>query len=450
VKRVVIVGGGIAGLSCAYELRQAGAAVTVVEKDRLGGVIRTERVGEYLIEGGPDSFLTTTKPWARELCLELGLENELITPASRKVFVFSGGRLHELPEGVFLTVPTKWWPFMMSGLFSFGGKLRMAMDLFLPRGPEVEDESIGSFIRRRLGAEALEKLAEPIMAGIHVAPADELSLRSTFPRFAELEREHRSLIKGLKKMPMSSGNISPFMTLKGGLSTLVDRIVNRLSGVTFITGKEARGIEPGERTAQGPTWTVHLEDGPIVADAVVLAVPAAAAAKIKPGVPAVKYVSTTTVSLGYKKFRDLDGTGFVIPKGEGRKILACTWTSSKFEGRAPADHVLVRCFVAGTGEEAASIAHEEMKAILGVTEDPVVSRAFAWPERNPVYSVGHDRRIQEFDATLPAGMFLCGSGFHGTGLPDCIRDGRAVARKILGGDKHAAHVPGDRRNLRGM
>ena len=450
MKRVVVVGGGIAGLACAYELQQGGAAVTVIERERLGGVIRTERVGDFLIEAGPDSFLTTSKPWARELCTEIGLEDELIAPGSSKVYVLSGGKLHNLPEGVFLTVPTKWWPFMMSGLFTFKGKMRMLMDRWLPRGPEVEDESIGSFIRRRLGQEALEKLAEPIMAGIHVAPADELSLRATFPRFAELEREHRSLIKGLKKTPLSSGNISPFMTLRGGLTTLVDRLVSKLAGVTFIKGKEAAKVEPGERTVQGPTWIVHLEGGTIAADAVVLAIPAAAAAKLVPGAPKVKYVSTTTVSLAYKKFRDLDGTGFVIPRGEGRKILACTWTSSKFEGRAPADHVLIRCFVLGTGSDAAKVAHEEIRSILGATEEPVASRAFAWPDRNPVYEVGHERRIREFEAAMPAGLLLCGSAFHGTGLPDCVRDGRAVARRILGGEKHAAHVPGDRRSVRGL
>jgi protoporphyrinogen/coproporphyrinogen III oxidase len=434
VKKVVVVGGGIAGLAAAYELHKGGCAVTVVEKDRLGGVIRTERVGDFLIEGGPDSFLTTTKPWAKELCDELGLGDRLIPTSSRKVYVFSKGELHELPEGVFLTVPTKWGPFLKSRLFSFGAKMRMGMDLFLPRGPEVEDESIGSFIRRRLGREALEKLAEPIMAGIYVAGADELSLRSTFPRFADLEREHRSLIKALRKTP-PSGNLSPFMTLRGGVSELVERLLSRMSGVTFLTGKEVHKIDPG--------WRVTLADGTLEAEAVVLAVPAPAAASLWPATPAVKYVSTTTVTLGYRKFRDLDGTGFVIPRGENRKILACTWTSSKFEGRAPAGDVLIRCFVRGTADDAAQQAHDEMRSILGATAEPVVSKSFRWPDRNPVYEVGHERRIREFEATLPAGLYVCGSGFHGIGLPDCIKDGRAVARRVLGGNQHAATPPGD-------
>src|SRR5262249_27407741 len=202
VKRTVIVGGGIAGLACAYELHQAGWPAAIVEQDKVGGVIRTERHGDLLIEGGPDSFIVQ-KPAAKELCEELGLADRLISTRSRKVHVWSEGRLHEMPEGLFLTVPTKIGPFLKSDLISTWGKLRMGLDLVLPRGPELEDESIGSFVRRRLGREALEKLAEPIMAGIYVASADELSLRSTFPRFADMEREHRSLIKALRKIPPS-------------------------------------------------------------------------------------------------------------------------------------------------------------------------------------------------------------------------------------------------------
>ncbi len=419
----MVVGGGIAGLACAYELHQGGAEVTVVEKDKLGGVIRTERQGGFLIEGGPDSFLTQ-KPWAKELCDEIGLSGDLIPSKSGRVYVWWKDRLHEMPPGVFLTVPTRVWPFLGSGLISFLGKLRMGMDLVLPRGPEVEDESIGSFIRRRLGAEALEKLAEPIMAGIHVASADELSLRMTFPRFADMEREHRSLIKAMRKRPASTGNVSPFLSLRDGMRTLVDRLLERMKGVTFLEGPEVLAIESG--------WRVRLADRLLDAEAVVLAVPAPAAAKLWPGVPAIRYLTTTTVSLAYPKFRDLDGTGFVIPRTQKRRILACTWTSNKFDHRAPADRILVRCFLKGESADPVKTAQEEMTAMIGAPPAADLSRAFHWPERNPVYEVGHERRMREFEATLPPGLHLCGSGFHGTGLPDCIKDGRAVARRILG------------------
>ncbi len=419
MKKVVIVGGGITGLAAAYEFHKAGRPVTVVERDRIGGVIRTERHGNLLIEGGPDSFIVQ-KPAAKELCEELGLKDRLIPTKSRKVHVWSEGGLHEMPEGLFLTVPTKIGPFLKSDLISTWGKMRMGLDLVLPRGPEVEDESIGSFVRRRLGQEALEKLAEPIMAGIYVASADELSLRSTFPRFAEMEREHRSLIKALRKIP-PSGNLSPFLTLKGGLSELVDALVAAMPSVTFVTG-EVNGITAGK---------VRLAQGDLEADHVILAIAATAARRLWPDLPEVKYVTTSTVSLSYNRFGDLQGTGFVIPRREKRKILACTWTSNKFEGRAPDDKLLVRCFIKGDVEEPEAQARWEMREMLHAPAEPLFSRVFTWRERNPIYEVGHERKIREAEEKLPPWLHLAGSGFHGAGLPDCIKDGRAVAKKIL-------------------
>jgi oxygen-dependent protoporphyrinogen oxidase len=423
VKRVVVVGGGITGLAAAYEFHKAGNPVTVVEREHWGGVIRTERHGGLLIEGGPDSFIIQ-KPAAKELCDELGLQDQLIPTRSRKVHVWSGGRLHELPEGLFLTVPTKIWPFLKSGLISPWGKLRMGLDLILPRGPEVEDESIGSFVRRRLGQEALDKLAEPLMGGIYVAAADDLSLRSTFPRFADMEHEHRSLIKALRKIP-PSGNLSPFLTLRGGLRDLVDKLMGAMPGTKFVTG-EVMGVSQGKLT---------LTSGTIDADHIVLAIPAPAAKRLWPDAPEVRYVTTSTVSLCYPRFGDLQGTGFVIPKAEQRKILACTWTSNKFEGRSPEDRLLVRCFVKGEVDNPAALAREEMTAMLGAPKEPLFEKAFTWRDRNPVYEVGHEKRIREAEAKLPPWLHLAGSGFHGAGLPDCIKDGRAVARKILAGTK---------------
>jgi oxygen-dependent protoporphyrinogen oxidase len=419
VKRIVVVGGGIAGLSAAYEFHKAGWPVTLIEKDKLGGVIRTERHGDLLIEGGPDSFIVQ-KPAAKELCEELGLGDQLIPTRSRKVHVWSEGRLHELPEGLFLTVPTKVWPFLKSGLISTWGKLRMGMDLVLPRGPEVEDESIGSFVRRRLGREALEKLAEPIMGGIYVASADELSLRSTFPRFADMEREHRSLIKALRKTP-PSGNLSPFLTLRGGVAGLVEKLIAAMPGVRFTIGDVVE-IKPG---------FVRVGEGVLEADHIVLAIPAHAARKLWPDAPEVKYVTTSTVSLCYPKFGDLQGTGFVIPRGENRKILACTWTSNKFEGRSPEDRFLVRCFLKGEGGDPEALAREEMREMLGAPAEPLFSKSFTWKDRNPVYEVGHERKMAVAEAKLPPWLHLAGSGFHGAGLPDCIKDGRAVAKRII-------------------
>ena len=428
---VVIVGGGIAGLAAAYELHKAGRAVTVVEKDRLGGVIRTERHGDLLVEGGPDSFITV-KPWAKELCEEMGLGDQLIPSRSKTVYVWSGGRLHEMPEGVFLTVPTKIGPFLRTGLISWPGKLRMGLDWILPRGPEVEDESVASFVRRRLGREALEKLAEPLMAGIFVASAEELSLRSTFPRFAQMEREHRSLIKALRRVPPASGgNTSPFVTLRGGMSGLVERLLSKMPGVRFVAG-EAEAVEPASEGDLLGRWKVRVGGETLAADAVILAVPASVARKFRPELPVVKYVTTSTVSLAYRKFGTFEGAGFVIPRGEGRKILACTWTSNKFEGRAPEGTFLVRCFIKGEAADPVAAAREEVRSMLGAPEEPLFARAFTWRDRNPVYEVGHERKIREAEATLPPGLLLAGSGFHGVGIPDCVKDGRAVARRLVG------------------
>lgn len=432
----VVVGGGISGLSCAYELHKAGVSVAVVERDRLGGTIRTERAGDFLVEGGPDSFLAV-KPWAKALCEEIGLGDRLIGMSTRRVYVLSGGVLHPLPEGFYLTVPTRIRPFLTSRLLSIPGKLRMALDWVIPRGPEVEDESIGAFIRRRLGREALEKLAEPIMAGIYVAPADDLSLRCTFPRFMEMEREHGSLIRAMRRIRPAAGDTSPFLTLRGGMQELIDRLVERLAGARVLPGREATALERREGT-----WRVHLRDGETLdTAAVVLAVPAHAAGRLWPGLPAVRYVSTTTVSLAYPKFRDLDGSGFVIRRAEGRRILACTWTSSKFTGRAPADRLLVRCFLRGVVEGAAEPAHREMRELLGAPENPLRSWTHKWEAANPVYEVGHEQRIREAEARLPDGLYLCGAGFHGTGIPDCVRDGRSVGRKVAVGLKQGGRRP---------
>jgi oxygen-dependent protoporphyrinogen oxidase len=263
------------------------------------------------------------------------------------------------------------------------------------------------------------------MAGIFVASADDLSLRCTFPRFAEMEREHRSLIKAMRRIPRTGGDTSPFLTLRGGMSELTERLILLMPGVTFLKGMEVLGLEPA-----GERWRVRLADEALEADAVILAVPTHAAVKLRPGIPAVRYVSTSTVSLAYRKFRELEGSGFVIRRSEDRKIMACTWTSSKFAGRAPADHLLVRCFVRGVVEDAAPQAHEEMRDLLGVREEPVLAKTHTWSEANPVYEVGHERRMREYEAGLPSGLYLAGSGFHGTGVPDCVRDGRAVGRMV--------------------
>jgi len=440
MKRAAVVGGGIAGLAAAWELHRAGVRVTLLESSpRLGGVIVTKRSGGWILEGGPDSFLTT-KPGAVELCREAGLGERIIPTRSRRVHVLAGGILHPVPDGVHLTVPTRTWPFLRSPLFSWRGKLRILSERWRKAGPPVEDESLGSFVRRRFGDEAFEKLAEPLMAGIHLVPGDHLSLKSTFPRFLEMEREQGSLIRALRRGPPVSA-VSPFVSLRGGMEELVERLVERMQEVEFRTRAAVRKIERGFRLV--------LDGAAITADVVVLAIPAPAAAElVRPldeglaeSLRAITYVGSATVSLGYPRAsvpRDLDGTGFVIPRAEVRSLLACTWSSSKFEGRAPEGRVLFRCFIPpeamkGSDAELVGRARAELERVMGITGEPEVAEARRWEGANPVYAVGHEARVRDIEArrtSLP-NLFFTGAGYRGLGIPDCISDGRAIGRAAL-------------------
>lgn len=422
MKRVVIIGGGITGLATAYFLARAGIHAAVLEAgDRPGGVIRTERVDGYLIEGGPDSLLAA-KPWGAELCRDLGIE---LTPVrSGPVYVLARGRLEPLPPGMMLTVPARIGPFLRSPLISPLGKLRMAMDLVLPRGPRG-DESLGAFVERRLGREARERIAEPLMAGIYLADADQLSLEATFPRLIEMERESRSLMLAARRLRPGGGAI--FEAPREGMGQIVEALASR---VEVRCSQRVMCIEPG--------FQIHTERESIAADAVVVATPAhAAAAMLGPAfgqlgelLGAIPYVSSTNVSLAFRHARVPAGTGFVVPRGEGRRIVACTWSSQKFDGRAPDGHLLLRCFMVGEGT--IETARDEVRDILGINEEPVAARRFFWPAANPIYQVGHLERVRRLEASLPAGLHLAGSAYHGVGVPDCIRDARRVAALIAG------------------
>lgn len=419
MKRVVVVGGGISGLTAAYALKGR-ARVTLLEPGELGGTIRTAREQGFVIEGGPDA-LVAAKPEGAQLCRELGLEDQLIPSKARRVFVYSEGRLHELPEGMFLTVPTKILPMLKSRLVSWPGKIRMGLDLVMPRG-SGGDESLGAFVRRRFGREALAKIAEPLMGGIFVADADSLGLQATFPRFLEMERRHRSLIRAMRQVPVSGQ--SPFLTLRTGLGTLVERLVAALDAE--ILRRRAVRVEPGFR--------VVLDDRTLEADAVVVATPAPAAARLLscPALARIPYVSSATVSLGYRGVTVPEGSGFLLPRAEGRRIHACSFTSWKFEGRAPEGHTLLRCFLVGEHADPVATARAELAEILGIRAEPVITKVFTWPSTNPIYEVGHLDRVAAIEAGLPPGLFLTGAGYRGIGIAGCIADARRVAALIHG------------------
>ncbi len=456
MKRVVIVGGGIGGLSAAYFLekgaRDRGLDLdySILEKgDRLGGNIVTERVDGFVIEGGPDCFLSE-KPWALRLCKELGLEGRLIgTREGGETFVLHRGRLHPLPEGFILMVPTKALPFIMSPLISPLGKLRMALDLVLPRGGG-EDESLGDFVRRRLGREVLEKIAEPLVAGIHAGDPERMSVRSSFPKFLEMEREHRSLILAMirRKRRRRPSRYSMFMTLKGGLSELVDAIVKSLDPASIHLETRVERIEE-----RGKGYLVRTSKGEILADVLILATPAYVSGDLLEGIDpglsevlrSIPYVSTATISLAFRK-RDLEdlprGFGFVVPKKEGRRIMAATWTSLKFPHRSPEDAFLARCFVGGSrmedlvfleDEAMIEMVREELRDIAGIRAEPVLARVFRWPKAMPQYTIGHGERVRRIRERLKGhpGLWLTGSAYEGIGISDSVRMGEEVAGEAL-------------------
>jgi oxygen-dependent protoporphyrinogen oxidase len=468
MRHVAIVGGGIAGLSAAYYLQELGrgqVSYTLIESDRrLGGKIVSSHENGFVVEGGPDSFLTT-KTAALDLCRALGLGDELIgtNDAGRKVFIWSRGQLRAMPEGVMLIVPTKIMPFVSSPLISWPGKLRMGMDALIPPRREDGDESLSNFVRRRLGAEALDKIAEPMIAGIYVADAENLSLQSTFPRFLDMERKYGGLLRGViaqkrasaahKANGSGNGNgrsaNSMFMTLRGGLQQMIDAIQTRLGPASLMLDRSVLRV-----TREGAACTLALSDGTTLrADDVIFATPAFATADAIEGIDPIlarslrqiRYVSTATVSFGFRRSElehRLDGFGFVVPKSEKRRILACTWSSTKFDGRAPDGFVLVRAFIGGARSERlvdedddalAAMTRDELRAMMGIKAAPVLTQVYRWNKANPQYEVGHQARVAEIDrlAAQHSGLHLAGGAYHGVGIPDCIESAKRVVDKIL-------------------
>ena len=468
-KHVVVVGGGISGLSAAYHLQkgaaEAGADVTYTlldADDRWGGKILSVSEDGFVIEGGPDSFINQ-KPWALQLARELGLDDELLPTNDdrRKTLVLRKGRPTPLPDGVLLIVPTKVMPFVKSRRISPWGKIRMGMDYFIKPRTDDGDETLAEFIKRRLGSEALDRMAEPLLSGIHNADAQMQSIMATFPRFRQLEKEHGSLIKGMlagqkarssAPAPASTGKpMSMFTSFDKGMSTLVDAVVSRLSGDLRL----GVGVESIERaSAEGASaYRLSLTDGSTLdADAVVLATPAHTSAPLLAAVAPeaatmladIRYVSTGTISLAFRRSEvghPLDGFGIVIPSSEKRRINAITWTSTKFDKRAPDDHVLIRVFFGGSrtpemmqkaDDEVVATVRAELADIMDVTATPVFHRIFRWDRSNPQYDVGHLDRIDAIEAALPKGVFVTGSAYRGVGVPDCVHQGQLAAADALG------------------
>jgi len=462
--RAVVIGGGISGLAAAYYLQREAKEhdlplnITLIEGERrLGGKIRTERDDGFILEGGPDSFVST-KPWAVELCTELGIEHRLMgsNSADKAVFVLQGGKLVSLPEGLSMMIPSKFWPIFRSPLLSRVGKLRLALDLILPARRDREDETIGGLVTRRLGREAFERLIEPLLSGIYAGDGDRLSVQATFPWLKDLELRYGGLTRGALALRRatrpaqgSPARGNTFLTFPTGLSELSEALAGRLSEAELMLGDSARAL-----TRAGDGYAVATERGGLVqADVLILATPAYVTAKIvracQPGLAEllgeIEFATTATVSLAYRQPdlpSRLNGHGYAIPRLEGRLALACTWTSTKFPGRAPEGYALLRVFLgrAGTKEQLpvdaellCEAAREEVASTLHITSQPLLTRVHRWPRGMPQYNLGHPQRLTAIQHALEKlpGVFLAGASYRGVGIPDCIYSGKRAAEGAI-------------------
>ncbi len=445
---VAIVGGGISGLSTAYYLSRAGIPSTVIEaRPRLGGVIQTEHIQNCVVEAGPDSFISI-KPWAMDLIGELGMESEVIgsNDSERVTYIRRQKRLVPLPDGVQMLVPTKVLPMVVSPLVSWPTKIRMGLEYFRRPGAERRgDRSVAEFVEEHYGREAVDYLAEPLLAGIYGGDPAELSVASVLPRFVELENRYGSLTRGvLAERPRRDGPRPPlFRTLRKGLGSLVDAVWKAAGQATVVHGT----VNAMERVRDG--YRLRTPGGWLSADQVVLACEAHQAARLIPTVDgraaellaSIGYNSSITVALGFERSavrEQMRGFGFLVPKRERRKLLACTWVGNKFPHRVPETLAVLRCFAGGDSAMAESddalvfAMRQEIREIAGIRAEPLFFEVFRWPRSMAQYTVGHGERMAELEsrmASLP-GLHLAGNAYYGIGVPDCVRMGKRAADRI--------------------
>lgn len=485
-RRVCIVGGGISGLAAAHRLLElrsqerpsdsehAPVEILLLEASaRAGGTVRTYRREGFLLEGGPDSFISE-KPAALELAKRLGLADRIIqtNEQHRRSFVVSRGRLRPTPEGFQLLAPSRMLPFLTTDIFTWRGKARMALDLLLPRRGDSngsDDESLAAFVRRRFGQEALERMAQPMVGGIYTADPESLSLRATMPRFLEMERRDRSLILSMWKSARASrdaarhgrgasgARYSLFLSFDEGAQVLTDALAARLPEGTLRLNTRVESLTPRddahESALASRRWLLRTSEGETIeADAVCLALPAYASARLLRGVDeefaaeleAIPYASTATVNLAYEREsipHPLDGFGFVVPFIERRATLACTFSSVKFAGRAPQGRALLRAFVGGALQpdmfeldEARMLeaVRRDLRDLLGVSAPPLLAHVEKWPRSMAQYHLGHTLRLARIRALLQNHntLALCGNAYEGAGLPDCVRSGESAAETL--------------------
>ncbi|WP_106498081.1 protoporphyrinogen oxidase [Lentibacillus sp. Marseille-P4043] len=457
-KQIVIVGGGITGLTAAYYLQKEIEAnklpydVKLVEAShRLGGKIKTYRRDGFTIEQGPDSFLERKKP-AVKLVENLGISDKLVRNGTGQSYILIGNKLHKMPSGFNMGIPTQIRPFLLSGMFSWKGKMRASLDYTLPKGKEQGDQSLGQFFRHRFGNELLENVIEPLLSGIYAGDIDDMSLMATFPNFYQLEQQYGSLIKGLretspkptKKKKKKQGM---FLSFDGGFETLIEELQSQLGDIVSLN----TAVDHIEKKDHG--YHVLLSNGEVCkADAVVMATPHYTVPKmfsqydffkIFNDIPAT---SVANVALAFDKSaikKDIDGTGFVVSRNSDFRITACTWTHKKWPSSTPDGKVLLRCYVGRpndqsvvdlSDEEIVDIVLNDLNKTMNITQEPEFSVISRWKNAMPQYTVGHKERIAEIrdqaNEQLP-GVFLTGSSYEGIGVPDCIEQGEKAVADVL-------------------
>ncbi|PID14438.1 protoporphyrinogen oxidase [Sporosarcina sp. P34] len=462
-KKVVIIGGGITGLAAAYymqkDAREQGLPIDIMmieASTELGGKIQTVRRDGYVIERGPDSFLIRKKS-VDQLATELGIGDQLVRNATGQAYIYLHNHMHKIPAGAVMGVPTEIKPFITSGLFSLSGKIRAAGDFVLPRSEITGDQSLGKFFRRRFGTEVVENLIEPLLSGVYAGDIDHMSLESTFPQFYEVEKNHRSLILGMRKttpkqLPQknshSSKKTGAFHTLKNGLDSLVIALEEQLTDVNVMKGTRVTSIMKQDDRA-----VLTLNDQQqIVADAVIMSTSHTVASHLFEPHGLLKELGTipttsvATVALGYPKNAmksDIDGTGFLVPRSSNHSITACTLVDRKWPTTTPDDKVMVRAFVGRVGEEAIvdlpdaeieKIVRKDLEDILKLEGEPDFCIITRWKEDRPQYRVGHKEKVlrarEEIQSAFPM-VELAGASYNGVGLPDCIDQGVAAKDQVL-------------------
>ncbi len=469
MKRVAIIGGGIAGLSAAYyleKMRRNGADLqwVLLEKSaRLGGVIATEQHDGFVLEAGPDSFLSI-KPDGARLCQELGLGDQLISSndAGRKTYILVKNRLVPIPQGLEFMVPTRIWPMATTPLFSFATKLRMATEWFTSGNKNAADESVGSFVRRHFGQEMVDRVAEPLLAGVYGGDVENLSVHAVLPRFAEMERESGSLVratlqaKARARSSAKPGIKSPplFTSLKNGMQQMVDALISALPKSSIRMQQQNVIVR-----AAVDDWQVESSGSTEKFQAVILAVPAPSAAalllEVHPGLTKglsrIEYTSSAAVALAYTQADLPEGHGFLVPRSEGRKMMACTFVHKKFPHRTPGDAKLLRCFFSSSRipelltyseDDLEKIARKELREILGLASEPLFGRSFRWDRAMAQYETGHLERVAEMERIITGtpGLHIIGNSFHGIGVPDCIKSARLAVEQITSGVSQPAPV----------